>query len=158
MPCPKTQRHLAGNRSGNLLITSPTPSPLSHLNPTYPSNKVVTDSTATEPHQQETPKSNQLIFPEVWSVRDTRAVTHTPTHTQTHTLTGTDSHTDTHKYSHTNTHTHRHTHTLSPTHTHTQTHTHTPSDTHSSWLGRVRAVTLVTACCCLPQTVRQCQK
>ena len=35
MPCPETQRHFgtAGNRSSNLLITSPTPSPLSHLTP-----------------------------------------------------------------------------------------------------------------------------
>ena len=35
MPCPRTQRHFstAGNRSGNLLITSQTPSPLCHLTP-----------------------------------------------------------------------------------------------------------------------------
>ena len=35
MPCPRTQRHLArpGNRTGDFQITSPIPSPFSHLTP-----------------------------------------------------------------------------------------------------------------------------
>ena len=75
---------MAGNRSGNLLITSPTPSPLSHLTPTSylsPTSHLFHSNT----HRQ--------------------ALAHPPSHTHTHT------HTHVHTYTDTNTRTHTHSHT-----------------------------------------------